>query len=279
MRQFALSAILAGIIWVGLHNAVLAGSETVPSRVSGSYTISLSGIKIGNFQFNAASENSDYRLSGSGRISAFFGVLLWQGKARSEGKHSASTISPARYQFDWRASKKKHGTLKMHFRSGRIEAIEMQPPSHPSPEVIPVRPQHLENVIDPLSALLSLGISNGTQPCDKKIAVFDGKLRFDLALRFSRHERLAPTTNKGPATEQAIVCQVKFTPVAGHKNDKTMKAITEARGVEIWYRSVATANLLVPQEVRVPTFAGNVVVQAKRIEFVSAGKRQIALVN
>jgi len=47
--------------------------------------------------------------------------------------------------------------------------------------------------------------------------------------------------------------------------------------IEVALRPVPSANVLVPYQISVPTMAGSAVITAKRVEIISPGKPQIAM--
>ena len=191
----------------------------------------------------------------------------------------AAPSNLALYRFNFKASRKKAGALNMTFKAGAITKIKMRPPNHPSPKVIPVHKYHLKNVFDPLSAIAKLTLANNGKPCDQRLRVFDGKLRFDLDLHYLRKSARPASPESAKSANLAIICGVKFIAVAGHKKDKNTKRIEQTRGIEIWLRPVPEANIYITHQVRVPTVVGDAVLSARRIEILSDNNRQIALVN
>lgn len=276
MRATALSAAVAALF--AAQTAAPAAAGELPPKLTSAYAISFAGIKIGNFRFTSTSRGNRYALRGDANISAFLGAVTWNGKAAAEGTQNGAKLAPSSYNLDYRATKKKKGSLRLGFDRGTISKIVMDPPNNPSPEVVPVRPHHLKNVFDPLSAMVALSATASTAPCDRKVGIFDGKLRFDLVLTFNRQAPL-PGKAATKSGEQAVVCSVRFIPVAGYKKDDTIRQMADTSGMEVWLRKVPAANVYVPHEVRVPTFAGHVVLRATRVDIVSKNNQQIALVN
>jgi hypothetical protein len=278
MRDLPISWSRRATLILGLAVCTTASmAQETAQKVSGAYTISLAGIKIGDFYFQSKLQGTRYAVHGDARISALLGSVSWKGKANSEGVVSGRVLLPAAYRMKYRASRKKSGDLKISFADGVVSRIEMQPPSNPAPDLVPVRAHHLKGAYDPLSAMMALASGYTTNPCARRVSVFDGKFRFDLALSF--HRRASIRGLRGEQTSVATVCRVRFIPVAGYRDDKNMRKMAAAQGMEVWMRGVPEADLMVPHEVRVPTFAGQVVLHARRVDIVSRNNRQIALVN
>ena len=125
--------------------------------------------------------------------------------------------------------------------------------------------------LDPLSAIMSLTRSDAAKPCGKKLAIFDGKQRFDLSLSFVR---LEPITDAHAA--QATVCRIKYTPIAGYRNNDETRALAQNTGIEISFRPIPAARLLVPHKVVIPTMAGDAILSAEHIKISTPDRDKIA---
>ena len=97
-----------------------------------------------------------------------------------------------------------------------VQDIIINPPAYPGARSVPITAAHLQNVVDPLSAiiLLSQAHSGKEDACNKRLPIFDGKIRYDLVLSSKRYE-IDPGAGKLRGT--AYVCGVRYVPVAGHK--------------------------------------------------------------
>jgi hypothetical protein len=107
------------------------------------------------------------------------------------------------------------------------------------------------------------------------VAVFDGRLRYDLALAYKRIEQVK--AHKGYAGP-ALVCAVYFTPVAGFVPSRTaIKYLTKQRDIEVWLAPIAGTRMLVPFRAQGPTPIGEFKLEAR--EFVSVAGPVRASVN
>jgi hypothetical protein len=247
-----------------------------PSKVAAVYKISFNGFDIGEFKFNSEVTGDSYTLTGNAQLSALLGAFTWSGDTRSAGNVSGELPRPAGYTFDFR-SNSKSGGVKMGFTNGAVSNIVMVPKSDGF-GTVPVRDFHLKGVLDPLTAVMALSRSQSNNPCGRKLAVFDGKHRFDLILSFRRQQRLAEARPSGQPG-LVFVCSVRYIPVAGHKNNDETRAMAANGNIEISLRPVPSANLFVPYQISIPTPAGTAVLTARRIDIVTPNQRQIALVN
>jgi len=142
--------------------------------------------------------------------------------------------------------------------------------------IIPVREHHLKGVVDPLSAIMMLSRAASSDPCDRRIPIFDGKERFDLLLSRKGEMRVTEQAPSGQP-DVAYVCRVRYLPIAGHKIDSETKFMAANDAIEVALRPVPSANVFVPYQINIPTMAGSATITSKRVEIASPGKPQIAM--
>ena len=125
-------------------------------------------------------------------------------------------------------------------------------------------------VVDPMSSTLNRVGGNGDPvsplACARKVAVFDGRVRYDLRSEFKRIETVkAERGYQGPV----VVCAVYFEPISGYvPNRPVIKYLVALRDAEVWLAPIAGTRVLVPFRFSMPTPLGMGVLQAT--QFVSA---------
>ena len=266
---FALAAVC-------LQSPAVAAS-TWPARVAAVYKITFGGFDIGNFQFESNVDAQGYTLSANAELSALMGAFNWKGVTRSSGSLAGEQPKPAAYTFDFK-SNSKSGSLKMSFNNVGVSNVTLVPPHAPSPAHVPVQEHHLKNVLDPLSAIMALTRARASNPCGRKISIFDGKQRFDLVFTFRRQERIKEARASGQPSI-GYVCRVRYIPIAGHKNNDEIKYMADNAAIEVVLRPVPSANLLIPYQVTIPTIAGSATLTSQRVDITTSGMKQIALVR
>jgi hypothetical protein len=253
-----------------------AAAEPWPSRVDATYRIGFNGFDIGKFDFQADITGSSYTVQGDAQISALLGAFKWRGATRSSGSLSATSPRPAGYTFDFNGVGRQ-GSIKLGFQGGAITSISSVPPEPPAPDTVAVREAHLKGVLDPLSAVLAISRTGAAGPCGRRIPVFDGKQRFDLDFSYLRQEAVGAAKTSGQPGV-AIVCRVRFMPIAGHRQTDETKHMATTEGIEISFRAVPAAAIHVPFHIAIPTIAGTATLTAERINIVTRSE-QIALTN
>ncbi|MCC7254077.1 DUF3108 domain-containing protein [Hyphomicrobium sp.] len=241
-----------------------------PVRVDASYKISLNGFSLGTFQFKSDVGRTRYTLDTDVEISALLGVFKWKGVTHTSGSLKAKTPKPADFRFNYESSIRS-GSVAMGFDKEGIERVSVLPATMEAPDTVPLTPAHLKGVFDPLSAILAITHSDASSPCGRKIPIFDGKQRFDIALRFAREEPVV-----GRPDETAVVCRVKYTPIAGYRPTEETRQLATSNDIEIAFRMVPAAKLMLPQSVAVPTPAGSARIDLERVSIELPERGQVA---
>jgi hypothetical protein len=259
------------------HPSPATGARAWPARVAAVYKITLGGLEVGSFHFESTVNEQSYTLSGSAELRALLGIFNWQGVTRSSGSVAGERPKPTAYTFDFK-SNSKSGSVKISFNDAGVSNVTSVPPHAPSRASVPVREHHLKDVLDPLSAVMALTRARPSNPCGRKISIFDGKQRFDLVFSFRRRERIAEAR---PSGQPGIgyVCRVRYIPLAGHKNNDETRQMVSNTGIEVALRPVPSAYLLIPYQITIPTIAGPAVLISQRVDITTPGMRQIALVR
>ena len=98
------------------------------------------------------------------------------------------------------------------------------------------------------------------EACNRKVAVFDGRVRYDLHSEFKRMETVkADRGYEGPA----VVCAVYFTPISGYVPERpAIKYLVTLRDAEVWLAPISGTRVLVPFRFSMPTPLGTGLLQA-----------------
>lgn len=256
----------------GLAQAAGAGW---PTSVKARYKLLFAGFEVGSYRFSSSTDGKSYSTNGSAKVSALFGAFKWAGGIKSSGTLAAEAPRPAAYKLDFKTKKKK-GSVTLGFDNGAVTAVDLVPNKPPHPTAVPVRPEQLEGVFDPMSSILAITHAGKGDPCARTIPIFDGKARFNLVLSPKGTERLKEEHPSGQPT-QLKVCRVKYVPVSGHKPKDFVDPWVDYGGIEISLRPVPSANVYVPYKVSIPTTIGAAVMLAETINITASNDARIAL--
>jgi Protein of unknown function (DUF3108) len=153
--------------------------------------------------------------------------------------------------------------------NGTVKEYAAEPPTIPNPDRVPLTEAHRRGVNDPMTATLmpvpGTGDTFVPEACPRKLAIFDGRMRYDLQLAFKRLDKVR--SEKG-YQGTVVVCAIYFSPVAGHIPERAViKYLIALRDMEVWLAPIAGTRLMVPYRVTIPTAFGVGLMQAT--EFIS----------
>jgi hypothetical protein len=279
---FVAAALIAGAVAMAGDTSHQAAAQTLsptsgpassqassPGRLEAVYTASIAGITIGQGNWSIDFSDDQYTAAASGTTT---GVLRFftgaHGTGAAHGAVSAGQPVPTSYGatiiYDHKVD-----DVRIALAGGNVTDYAVEPPLPPIPDRIPVTEADRRGVIDPMTSMLNRVGGNGDpvapESCERKVGVFDGRVRYDLNSEFKRMETVkADRGYAGPA----VVCAVYFTPISGYvPNRPAIKYLVELRDAEVWLAPIAGTRLLVPFRFSMPTPLGVGVLQAT--EFVS----------
>jgi hypothetical protein len=236
-----------------------------PASVKAVYRINF-GIfgDIGSYRFKSRLKDGKYNLDGVVKIETT--VLDYSAVMRSSGSFVSAELSPDSHMFRFKQDpligKKKRSTLHMEFDDSGVKHVKFVPKKKYSKRSVPVTEQQLENVLDPLSAIMALSLDQTGDSCWRTLSVFDGKHRFDLIFTPKRQ------------SSRNVVCSVRVVPISGHRKGEGNSVITG--NAEVVLRRVPKANIVIPSRVTVPTIAGNAVLESEKVIITMPDRKRIA---
>jgi hypothetical protein len=265
--RHCLSLAAVGVLTCGLGGnlpaepALAQNDVATPSRITAVYRVDLGSFNLGNFKLTTTFRGEDYQMRGEGRFTVLSGLLYeWRGVMAGSGRVTNAGPEPAMYAFNYSDSTKMWERLRMTFEGRSVSGVTIAPSRRPLPRTIPVTQEQLEGVLDPMSgAFLTANSDNPNgdiNVCNHTLPVFDGRARFDLVVtpkRVTRVKRTTPGGYGGPA----VVCAVKFIPIAGHQPDNPgIRLMAQSNEIEVWLIPVRNTNMYVPYRIVLPTPAG-----------------------
>ena len=251
---------------------LLAASEVrAQGKVNAHYTISMTGVTIGEINWRIDIGSTLYSLVASGKASGVLSVLMnGEGSVAAEGSIAADRLNPLSYKSTI-ADDDGTITLQMTFADGAAtEQITPRPPEHA--DRVPITDDDRRGVADPLSAvLLPTKLGGGAlaaSDCDRTLKIYDGRRRYNLALS---HGQLDKVTIERRYTGPALVCEVVLAPIAGYRADSLIvKCVAGRRNMELWFAPIAGTSIMAPVRVLMPTLIGTLKIQANEFVAVAA---------
>ncbi|MGD0025947.1 MAG: DUF3108 domain-containing protein [Xanthobacteraceae bacterium] len=242
------------------------------SRLEAEYVASLSGIPIGRGNWVVEISDKEYTAAASGTTT---GLLRFFTGARGTGASRGSINGGQPVPMSYAATitdGRGVDDVRIALAGGNVKDYTVEPPVAPYPDRIPVNDADRRGVLDPMTSTLSRVGGSGDpvspEACHRKVAVFDGRIRYDLHSEFKRMEVVK--ANKG-YEGPVVVCALYFTPIAGYVPDRpAIKYLAELRDAEVWLAPIAGTRVLVPFRFSMPTPLGLGLLQAT--QFVSVAQ-------
>jgi hypothetical protein len=253
-----------GVIWALVVGSGMASTRADEFRAR--YTVSLIGLPIGEAAAAGSIGPASYRINLSAKLTGVAAMIANVKLAlAATGALRRGGIAPSTYATT-SANSQGSRTVRMSLDAGNVKAVEIFPPFEDKDGRVPVTAANKRNILDPATALI-MAVPEG-QPlvgpaaCNRTIPVYDGYVRFDVALHYVGVREVAVDGYSGPVS----VCAARYTPVSGHKRDsKSTKFMAENRDIEAWLAPIARAHVVVPFHVALMTLAGTAVIDA--VEF------------
>lgn len=256
--------LLAG---AGIGSAEGSRKGPLPANVDAVYRVSFTALgDIGHFHFNSKINGDAYTLVADAKIDT--AIFDYRGDMSSKGVVTPAGVAaqPADYTYNYKQKtflkKKKVKALNIAFTGPAVSKVTPYDP--PSPKAVPVMPEQLKSVLDPLSGVMALSLGNMSSPCAQKLPIYDGKQRFDVVF----------TPARRAGTDH--VCNVRLIPVSGHKPGEGSTSVVNGN-IELVMRPVPKANVVIPYSVSVPTIVGTATLTSDRVDITMPDQQRIAL--
>jgi hypothetical protein len=238
-------------------------------RLEARYSATIAGIPIGSGSWAIEIADPQYTATANGSTSGLLRAFTGgQGESTVHGTLNGGRPLSSTYAATI-GSRKKTDVIRFAISNGNVKDLKVEPPQDDDPERVPLTDAHQHGVFDPMTASMVRMSGNGEllspDACQRTLAIFDGRLRYDMQFAFKRMDKVKATKGyAGPV----VVCSAYFTPVAGYIPSRAaIKYLAKQRDMEVWLAPIAGTRVLVPYRAQGPTPIGQAVLEAS--EFVS----------
>jgi hypothetical protein len=248
-------------------------------RLDADYTASLDGIPIGRGNWAIEISDNEFTAAASGGTIGIMRLFVGgRGTSAARGIVNGGQPLPTSYSATIISDRRTNDDVRMVFAGGNVKDYVVEPPVGPHPNLVPLSDADRRNVLDPMTSLFTSvnGSADPVSPqaCGRKVAVFDGRMRYDVRSEFKRMDVVkADKGYHGPV----VVCAVYFTPISGYVSDRfAIKYLAALRDAEVWLAPISGTRVLVPFRFSLPTPLGPGVVQATQFITVATPPRAAA---
>jgi hypothetical protein len=264
--------LLGALIGDARHSAAAQG------RLDADYIATVSGVPVGHGSWVVEIADNAYTAAASG---ATAGLLKVFSGARGTGAARGTVLGgrPVPTSYSATVIDSRHiDEVRMVLSNGNVIDYTAEPALIPMPGRIPVSEADRRGVVDPMTSALThvdgTGDPVGPGACNRKVSVFDGRVRYDLQSEFKRVESVMAEKGYQGA---AAVCALYFRPISGYVPDRAaIKYLIALRDAEVWLVPIAGTRVLVPFRFAMPTPLGLGVLQARQFVSVAQPARTLA---
>ncbi|MCQ8783865.1 DUF3108 domain-containing protein [Mangrovibrevibacter kandeliae] len=232
----------------------LAGPLHAEPRVyHTSYNVSLIGLPVAKASFETTLDTRSYSVDGtlaSSGLADIFSTI--KGKSSVSGTIGPDRLTADRYSLAYR-SDRKNWSSDVALKGGAVASRSVAP-DRPAPkkDFVPVTPEQLKRVVDPLSGLMLRAGKDPASLCDRSLPFYDGWSRMDLKLSPAGRKPFSTNGFKG----DAFVCDVRVDLVSGFRpSSKGVKFITR-QTIQLWFAPIADTDIYAPVHAVIPTQIG-----------------------
>jgi hypothetical protein len=248
---------------LGVVAALVAATGARADVVHVTYRVSLIGLPIGAVHLDADLTPTSYSIQGVAKATGLARLLAnARGASAGKGAIVQGHVSPATFA-TIAADSHMTRTIRMALAGNAVTGIEISPPFEDKPDRVPLGPDDLKGVVDPVGAVIIPAPPSGPivspAACERKVPIFDGYTRFDINLTYVGERSVATKGYEGPV----VVCAARYVPIAGHRRDRpATKFMADNKDLEVWLAPIESDRVLIPFRVSVRTMIGTTVVEA-----------------
>lgn len=233
----------------------LAQAQAAPVDATASYVLSLGGINVAMMHIDLDDDGRSYTLDVKANV-AGLGAIVASGTANvtAKGNSSGATLRSDSFALQTKASGDTFN-VDVGYSGQNVTSFKVEPPVDEYNRV-PIERSHLAGVGDFVSAFVLKGSALDKSLCDRRMKIFTGVERFNLAMSYvSADEATSPRTGyQGPV----VLCSVKYQPISGHYvgNEITDYLADESR-ILLWYMPLGNTGYYIPYRVLLGTSMGD----------------------
>jgi len=243
-------------------SAAPTAPEATARSFRNEYGVTLRRIPLGRVSLTGSVGASRYALEFATRLPGVVRALTNRNDtARAEGAVTATGLAPLHFERTSTVDERSE-RIVLAFADGALAKVDIEPPRRGGIRRVPITAAHLAGAVDPLTAFFWT-TPGGLSPeaCARRIPVFDGTNRFDLAVSYIRQERYGLRRQPGG---EALVCAAEYVPVAGHLPDRPSPLFEAGSPIELWMAPLGDTGLAAPVRLVAQTQYGGLAVTARQ---------------
>lgn len=253
MHKRLLRTIKAAACGMVLLAAPVAAAEV---SATAKYLISLSGTNVATAIIRLTDSGARYALALDARITGL-AQLVASGIAKvdSAGISNGRELVSEKFDLLTRASGEDF-TVAIEYAKKDVTTFVVSPPLINNVDRVALERKHLRGVNDMLAAFVLKGGELNQSLCDRRMQIFTGLERFNVAMRFAKED--VATSRRTGYQGPVILCNIRYTPVAGHfTTSEITNFLAGSDRILIWYAPLGAPGYFIPYRVLLTTSVGD----------------------
>jgi len=233
-----------------------APAGAAPVSATAKYVVSLAGVNVAGVSIDFADDGSSYKIDVGANVSGV-GTLVASGTAQAEssGRSGKDMLTAREFDLETR-TRDESFNVAVQYASGNATGFQINPPLINNIDRIAIERKHLQRVTDPLGSYILKGDALEPALCDRRLKVFTGVERYDIAMNFVQAE--TATSNRTGYQGPVVLCQLRYIPVAGHFTTSEMTTyLANSNRILIWYAPLHDSGYFIPYRILLGTSAGD----------------------
>lgn len=253
MRPFLRLGAAAVVSALALAPLAAAASEV---RAKATYLVNLGTTNVATVSISLSDTGRNYAMALNARISGL-AQLVASGTAKvgSSGRSTGAGLASEKFDLLTRA----HGedfTVAIEYASSDVTAFVVDPPLPNTADRVALERKHLRDVNDMLAAFVLKGKRLDAGLCERRLRIFTGLERFNVAMRFLKEE--VATSKRTGYQGPVVLCGLRYSPVSGHyTNSEITSYLAESERILIWYAPLEAPGYFIPYRVLITTSVGD----------------------
>ena len=221
------------------------------------YVLTLGGINIADADVKLTDSNGRYDAAVDAHV-AGLGTFVASGTAKVEASGISTPDSLISEKFDLLTrSNGQDFSVDVEFSQGNVSSFVVTPPLLDNVNRVAIERSQLTGGIgDMLSAFIVKGGALDSALCNRRLRIFTGVERFDLAMSYLAADKATSlkTAYQGPVEE----CKIKYTPISGHfTTSESTSYLAQSHRIFLWYAPLGATGFFIPYRVLLTTSVGD----------------------
>lgn len=246
------SLLVAGCAVLGAAGQAAAQNTQALAR----YVVNLGGINIADLNIRLDVQGNGYQLDLSADVAGLAQVMAeGSGAVNSGGIVTPDGLMSNRFHLETRSQGERF-SLDTRYSGGTAATGVVSPPLAENPDRVPVAPHHRSGVNDPLAAFILRGQALDASLCNRRLDIFTGIERFDMALSYADTQQATSTRTgyQGPV----VLCTMRYIPVSGHfTSSEITNYLADSTRMMVWYMPLEGSDFFIPYRVLMGTSFGD----------------------